>query len=93
MGSLAAVVAALLLHTSKPELPVDPPKPPEPEPKPRRQLDPEPIYFTCILDEPLPPPPLMRGCEPRKPEIDGVGFLQICPEWIDKMIAEADKLP
>lgn len=92
MGSIAAaVLAAWLLHSSKPELPVEPPKP-KPA-KPKRTLDPEPLVYTCILDDPLPPPPLMRGCEPRRPEIDGVVFLRDCPEWIDRMVAEADRLP
>ena len=46
--------------------------------------------MTCILEDPLPPP--IQRCEGRAPEIEGVMFLRVCPEWIDKMVAEADRL-
>jgi hypothetical protein len=85
MGTLAAALI-WLLHSTRPLPPVDPPKPtPRPAPVP---VKPRPVEYTCILDDPLPPP----MCAEPFPTIPGLSILKPCPDWIAKIVADADAL-
>jgi hypothetical protein len=86
MGKLAALLLASVTGNS---IPPDPsPHPPPPPPAIRH--DGGTFEITCIqLDEPPP-----RMCEdatfPKLPF--GLTFLRPCPDWIAKIVAEADAL-
>ena len=80
MGKLAALLFASVTGTWIPD------DHPPPTPLPRGRT----IEITCVeFDEPPP-----RMCEdatfPKLPF--GLSFLKPCPEWIDKIVAEADAL-
>lgn len=88
MGKLAALVFASVTGTWVPPDP-SPHQPPSAPPPPAHSGDSS-EYITCIeIDE---PPPQM--CEdatfPTLPF--GLSFLKPCPEWIAKIVAEADAL-
>jgi hypothetical protein len=86
MGKLAALLFASVTGAS---VPPDQPLPPRPEPKPAPTST-RTFEITCIqIDEPPP-----RMCEdPTFPKLPfGLSFLKPCPEWIEKIVAEADAL-
>jgi hypothetical protein len=87
MGKLAALLFASVTGTS---VPPDQPLPPLPRPKPAPTTT-RTIEITCIDDWPIEPPMLV--CEnPWPPLPFGLSFLPPCPDWIDKIVAEADAL-